>query len=81
MSENWYTEDVVIVISKRFDSEGPVGWEVEVSGPEGEWMGEGTAGSFAGVWDMAWQMVTGDHGDYHDVHNEWVDFDSNGQNK
>jgi hypothetical protein len=52
-------------------------WEVLVLDHEGNDAGSGTAPTFSGVYDIGYELATGDFGEYGDVHNKWVDFDAN----
>jgi hypothetical protein len=43
-------------------------WEVKTSTDH-----QGTAATFLEAWDMAYEFITGDYGDYE--HDGWADFD------
>lgn len=65
-------ETVTITISK-----GSYGWASWVIDHNGNDLGGATAASFAEVYDLTHEIITGDSGEPGDVHNEWVDFNSN----
>lgn len=82
MSELDYSDYVTIKITKvKFDGE-PTHWELDVHyAGEGQYDGQGgTAPTFAGVYDMAYDIIRGGYKNNWDV-NEWTEFDANDRNK
>lgn len=76
MSELDYSDSVTIKITRvKFDGE-PTHWEYDLDSGAG-----GTGPTFYGVLDMAVEAITGDHGDFDSIHNDWVDFDANDRNE
>lgn len=81
MSKLDYSDQVVITITKvKFDGK-PSHWGVIIE-QDSEEIGSGTAPSFAGVFDMAYEMIAGgDKGSDYE-RNPWAEFDANyGENK
>jgi hypothetical protein len=76
-SDTYSAETITIHISKRLINGEPSHWSVEVSDTQGMYMGEATAPTFNRVFDSAYELITGDDGEFDSVHNEWVDFDAN----
>lgn len=73
MDEMDYSDSVTIKITKvKFNGE-PTHWEVDI---DDNGTG-GTSPTFYGAWDTAYEIITGDTGDFDSEHNTWVDFDAN----
>ena len=70
-------ETVEVKIVKNFYMDEPSHWSVEVTNIDGWPIGLATGPTFAEVWDIAWQMVTGDDNELDSHHNQWVNFDAN----
>lgn len=70
-------ETVTIRITKRFLGDKPSHWEVEVDDHHGDMMGIGTSPTFNGAFEMSYEFISGDSGDFDAIHNEWIDFDAN----
>lgn len=67
-----YSDSITIKITKvKYNGE-PTHWEVDLSDGSGA-----TNPTFHGAWDAAYEMITGDIGDFDSEHNNWVDFDAN----
>lgn len=66
-----YTDSVTVKFTKVKSAGQPAYWAVDIDGSGG------TAPTFYGAWDIAYETITGDTGDYDAVHNTWVDFDAN----
>lgn len=77
MDEMDYSDSVTIKITKvKYNGE-PSHWEVDIVEPDGEESGGGTSPTFYGAWDTAYEILTGDTGDFDSRHNSWIDFDAN----
>lgn len=68
-----YSDSVTVKFTKVKYLGKPTYWAVEIDdGTCG-----GTAPTFYGVWDIAYEIITGDTGEYDSEHNTWIDFDAN----
>jgi hypothetical protein len=68
-----YSDSITIKITKvKYDGK-PSHWEVDIN-DSGD---GGTSPTFYGAWDTAYELISGDTGDYDSVHNTWIDFDAN----
>lgn len=74
-------ETVEVKVVKNFYMDEPSHWSVEVTGIDGVPIGLATAPTFAGIWDVAWELITGDDSSFDSQHNEWVDFDANNKER
>lgn len=70
-----YSDFVTIRIIRVFDDFGPSHWQMEIDDKDGSEIGGGTAPTFAGVVDMAYDMAK-ERNDIDDP--EWSRFDANG---
>lgn len=69
-------ETAIIKITKVFYDDEPSHWECDVYAHDTIEMGGGTAPTFTGVYDMAYDLIAGGY-DYEVDHNDWVNFDAN----
>jgi hypothetical protein len=79
--ETYTSEDVTIIISKRFINGEPSHWSSEIIDVDGGYLGSSMGPDFHSTFDSSYQLITGDTGEVEDVHNTWVDFDANGDKK
>lgn len=69
-------EVAIIKITKVFYDDQPSHWECDVYNSIDKDMGGGTGPTFAGVYDMAYDIISGGS-DFDSVPNDWIDFDAN----
>lgn len=76
-------EVMTVKIIKMIDEDGqPSHWAADVFGVDGQVVGMVTGPTFYGVWDTAYEFVTGDEQrGFDNRHNEWVDFDANDRHR